>query len=468
VEKRLDRSGPGQRRNRGLCGPVLTVERPSQEDRHGRAFPLEAPSDGEALLNLQARAQTGPALLAIGIDGRLVSHAVVPPGGPIPVAVSLGRVPRGSHRATVEPVDGFASAAIDPDPAFTLADVDHPASVVLRHAPILFGRTAGVPGDPYQNVHTDVPLLAWHVERSMGPHRLLEYSVLWSHEDGGTDGPTLMARWGRTTDIEWVYRVRVDHRGRRIPGSAEYQGPGHVSRAFAGRYELDHPLLQVCTPNNMVSDRVDGVLRFALAADTSMLPDRAREAMMELHPWTRRVAASEVTAAGLTDPGSAARSPTLGHPRRYLYLELATHRLPATTRPAGLAIGIRVAGDPTVYRSDHGLLDRSITRSGPVSAAVKLPAGTTVADVDQVLAIRVSAPGACDHILVDGVTRGFLLTETLAPGPSLSGRGRQVVLTPHRASAVVWSRELEPAATSEAGERRCGAVGPGRPERVRA
>jgi hypothetical protein len=65
------------------------------------------------------------------------------------------------------------------------------------------------------------------------------------------------------------------------------------------------------------------------------------------------------------------------------------------------------------------------------------------------------------------VTRGFLLTETLAPGPSLPGRGRQVVLTPHRASAVVWSRELEPA-TSAAGERRCGAVGPGRPERVRA
>ncbi|MGH2677110.1 MAG: hypothetical protein ACRDHB_01960 [Actinomycetota bacterium] len=397
-----------------------------------------------------------------------MSHAVVPPEGSIPVAVSLGHVARGPHRVTVEPVAGFSPAAIDPDPVFTLTEVADLASVVLRHAPILYGRTRGVPGGPYQNVHTDVPLLAWHEERPMGPHRVLEYSVLWSHEDGGTDGPTLMARWGRTTDIEWVYRVRVDHRGRRVAGSAEYQGPGHVARAFAGRYEHDHPLLQVCTPNNMVSDRVEGVLRFAVAADTPVLRGRAREAMMELHPWTRRVAAGEVAAEGLTEPRSTARSPTLGHPRQYLYLELATHRHPATSRPAGLAFGIRVAGDPTVYRSDHGLPDRSITRSGPVSTAVKLPTGSTLADVDQVMAIRVPTPGASDTIVVDGVTRGFLLTKTLAPGPALSGRGRRAVLTPHRAWAVVWSRELEPAPASGPGERLCGVVGPGRWERARA
>ena len=188
---------------------------------------------------------------------------------------------------------------------------------------------------------------------------------------------------------------------------------------------------------------------------------------MELHPWTRRVAAGEVAAAGLIDSCSTTRSATLGHPRRYLYLELATARHPATSRPAGLAIGVRVAGDSTVYRSDHGILDRSITRSGPVSTAVKLPAGTTLADVDQVLAIRVPRPNASDHVVVDGVTRAFTLTETLAPGASLPGRGRRVVLTAQRPWGVVWSRRLEPAPTPEPGEPRCGAIGPGRQERAR-
>jgi hypothetical protein len=148
-----------------------------------------------------------------------------------------------------------------------------------------------------------------------------------------------------------------------------------------------------------------------------MLPGRAREAMMELHPCTRRVAAGEVAAAGLTDPGSNARSPTLDHSRLYLYLELDTHRHPAISRPAGLAIGIRLAGNPAVYRSDHGLPDRSITRSGPVSTAVKLPMSTTLEDIDEILAIRVPTPGASDRVVVDGVTRGFLLTETLIPAP---------------------------------------------------
>jgi hypothetical protein len=170
---------------------------------------------------VQARARAGAALLAIGVDGRLVSHAVVPCEGSIPVAISLGHVARGPHRATVEPMAGFSPPAIEPDPVLTPTEVDDPASVVLRHAPILYGRTAGAPGGTYQNVHTDAPLLAWHEERPMPGHRLLEYSVLWSHEDGGTDGPTLMARWGRTTDSEWIYRVRVDHGGSRIPGTAE-------------------------------------------------------------------------------------------------------------------------------------------------------------------------------------------------------------------------------------------------------
>lgn len=61
------------------------------------------------------------------------------------------------------------------------------------------------------------------VTTSAPGHRVLEYSLVWSNEDGGTDTPALMARWGRSTDIEWIYRVEVDQAGNRVPGTAVYQ-----------------------------------------------------------------------------------------------------------------------------------------------------------------------------------------------------------------------------------------------------
>ena len=54
-------------------------------------------------------------------------------------------------------------------------------------------------------------------------NRTIEYTMIWSNEDGGTNTPALMARWGRTTDIEWIYRVTRGRAGqarrRRLPGA---------------------------------------------------------------------------------------------------------------------------------------------------------------------------------------------------------------------------------------------------------
>ncbi len=108
-------------------------------------------------------------------------------------------------------------------------------ALALRHAPIVVGRTGWPFGDPYQNATTDAPLIAWHETRPAATpgHRVIEYSLVWSNEDGGTDTPALMARWGRTTDIEWVYRVEVDASGDRVDGTAVYQAPLHLTLKFA-------------------------------------------------------------------------------------------------------------------------------------------------------------------------------------------------------------------------------------------
>ena len=54
---------------------------------------------------------------------------------------------------------------------------------------------------------------------------LLQYTAIFSNEDGGTSTRALMARWGRTTDIEYIYRAWLDAsrrgRARHHPG----QGP---------------------------------------------------------------------------------------------------------------------------------------------------------------------------------------------------------------------------------------------------
>jgi hypothetical protein len=58
----------------------------------------------------------------------------------------------------------------------------------------------------------------------------LQYSIIWSNEDGGTNTPQLMARWGRSTDIEWIYRVEVDQNANRVPGvmAAEVKREGKI------------------------------------------------------------------------------------------------------------------------------------------------------------------------------------------------------------------------------------------------
>ena len=50
------------------------------------------------------------------------------------------------------------------------------------------------------------------------------YSVIFSNEDGGTQTDRLMATWGRTTDIEFVYGVEVDGSGRISPRSSRGRG----------------------------------------------------------------------------------------------------------------------------------------------------------------------------------------------------------------------------------------------------
>ena len=412
-----------------------------------------ASASGEALLSVTASApgvswqQPGAesAVASISVDGRYVSDLVVPSADPLPRSLALGPVAAGTHtlgvtfaadrsaaRASEVRLDGIEVRVLGPaDPGF----------VAASHTPVVIGRVLPDYGGPFQNARTDTPLVAWHEDTvTTGGHRVLEYSLVWSNEDGGTSPPGLMAQWGRTTDIEWIYRVEVDQAGRAVPGTAVYQGPKHQTLPFRGRYENQHPVLQTCTANNDVCDQAAGPMRFFLDAEQTKPADRAREVLMDTNPWTYQVMAQEMVRERKIENPSNPATPGVGDQRTYLYLELGK-----TTGPAahpglapGLAVGVQLKGSPTVYRSDHSAPLWSINRDGAVATTVELPAGTTPADVDKILAIR--QPILADNgspVTVTAVNRGFFLTSGYLPADSFLHWTGTLTLTPQHPQATL-------------------------------
>jgi hypothetical protein len=418
-------------------GPAVTV-------------PFRATTRGEAVLALTARAPgvswavegQESAVVSVAVDGRYVSDLVVFSARQTPRGISLGEVAAGRHRLR------FGFDADRSAPRARLArlaglQLSIVSDTVRRHAPVLYGRNLV---SPVENARTDTPLLAWH-EVQPGPaegQRRLVYSVVWSNEDGGTVGPALMARWGRTTDIEWVYSVVVDTAGRRVPGSARYHGTDHRTLPFGGQFSGDHPLLQTCTSNNTLCDTVTTSMRFALPADATRPARRAREYLMDTNPWTYRVMAEEILREGPVEIPADPATPALGDQRSYLYLEVDKDTGPATGpgSPPRVAVVVQLRHDPTRYRSDHGRPSWAIARDDPAATTVELPPGVDPADVERIDVVRVS-PGALDNgaaVTVTDLNRAFLLDSRWRPRPSLAeAHGLSVQLSTATPSATIWA-----------------------------
>ncbi|WP_141577347.1 hypothetical protein [Actinomadura sp. WMMA1423] len=419
------------------------------------SLPFTARRDGEALISFSASAPgvswvregAESAVVSIAVDGRHVTDLVVPSSEPIPRSLGLGHVGKGRHRVTLRFAKGSAPAARRVTLRRTRVTMPAADALALRHAPVVVGRTGWPTGDPYQNATTDTPLIAWHETRPAAApgHRIIEYSVVWSNEDGGTDTPALMARWGRTTDIEWIYRVEVDPSGRRVDGTAVYQAPMHLTLKFTGRYEGDHPVLQTCTQNNNMCDAVSPAppLRFLLDSSGTRPDGRAREVVMDREPWTYRIAAQEMLREGKIEKPSDPATREVGDPRTYLFAEFSKTTGAATGAGSapGVALGVRLRSDPSrLYRSDHDEPTWSIERDGAVATTVELPEGTTVSDIASIEAVR-RPTGFGDNgapATVTSVNRGFFLDDSFLPQRSSVEWNGSVTLTQANPSAVLW------------------------------
>lgn len=357
------------------------------------------------------------AVLAVWLDGQYLGDIVLFMGAQAhSYPFMLGPVEAGEHRVGLMPAPGKGADApvTVTDVQFTLYRAEDPLYTVVRNSPLIYGR-------PVMN-RSDTPLLAYHEKAEADGRTTISYTVIFSNEDGGTNPPGLMARWGRVTDIEWVYSVTLDGAGRRI--AEEIQAKDHKTVPFAGQRRGEHPLLRVSTDNNMVSDSGTSPLLFAPVFAEALPAASPREAMMDLHPWSYRVMGEELAREGVEAPGQAA-TPEVSDPRNYLYVTYkARFDFPSGGSQCGLQLAASAydGASSAWYASDHGRPDLRVSLDGWRRIAIELPPGTKPEQVTQ-LQFRVYATGAkgaspCREV-IEAVGPVFMLDESYRPQESL-------------------------------------------------
>jgi hypothetical protein len=293
------------------------------------------------------------------VNGARSQTVVLTPGARRPsYAALLGPLSRGSYEVRIEPSTLWTwpeSVRLTQPSVQIVADADKQIDL-LSNAPAI-----GLRADTVGTAN-DLPLLMYVEDVVDGATRWLRYSIIFSNEDGGTAAAALMARWGRTTDIELAYEVELRN-GRAVQG--RYQGPDHRVMPKS-RLEARPPLLLVSTLNNMFLDRGHPTAVVRMVPEAVDLARRTRESVMDDHPWIYRVMAREL----------AAEKPAwVGDPRDYLYVEMKLE-----SRGAGVAIGARSA-DGTTRWSDRGRPELVVSRQEELRIAVPFPAGDTLAAV---------------------------------------------------------------------------------------
>lgn len=361
---------------------LLTLLLSAAPPLHERTFHVEHAGEAVAVVRASCeRCDWGvrdreAAVLALALDGRLSQHLVLPRGGRTEHRILLGALAAGDHRLALalderRSARGVGAVRVEGVDVETVAPGE-PGHEALAHAPIVHTRPGAL------ERFSDVPLVAWVEEDALpGGGRALRYSIVFSHEDGGTPIDRLMATWGRATDVELVYAVELDASG--AVRRAEFQGKDHVVTPFAGRREGLHPVLHVVTKNNMVADRGKETPRVALAPAPFALDGISREAVMDAHPWTHAVSAAEVRREGLVRDGARPGSKRIPDPRRFVFVEACGA---VSDARLALDVGLPGANGELAWRSsDAGKTSFRIARSGCFRAGVALPPGESAADV---------------------------------------------------------------------------------------
>jgi len=358
------------------------------------------------------------AALRLTVDGKYSQHIVLARGeAPAEYVVTLGAIRGGMHHVTIARDPRLSAAGAGPA---VVERVDFRAIradagdewIAQSMAPVLHARPNTV------GHFTDLPILMWYEIVPTARGRQFRYSVIFTNEDGGTATDRLMATWGRTTDIEFVYGVEVDARG--ISVAEEFQGPGHEVPAFRGRHEARHPLLWVSTDNNMVSESGPTRVRYAPAPERFDVREVSREVVMDRHPWSYALAAQEMRREGKIVDGATSGSGKIPDPRRFVFVEACTD-----LQDAAVSFSVRATegGVQRWYDSDRGLPEFRIVRTGCFRGAVPLPATASAPEAVRFRAYppplrRDGSPEPPGSVRLTRVNQMFTLGDDYLPRPS--------------------------------------------------
>lgn len=181
-------------------------------------------------------------------------------------------------------------------------------SLALKHAPYLVLRP-----DQDSRPDRDIP---FHLAYSKLPRPSggfeLRYTIYFSNETDNSVFSTTksksMALWGRRTDIEWIYAVEFNAKGKIV--SRAYQGGvimgiGHSTKPFHGKFleGTDHPVLYNIARHNVFSDEPDTGQDLKMAAahltpGEEIAEPEAREDWMWNNPWSFDLSDRELRRTG--------------------------------------------------------------------------------------------------------------------------------------------------------------------------
>jgi hypothetical protein len=368
------------------------------------------------------------ALAELTVDGAPTQHVMLYAGAiRHTYSIFLGTLAAGPHTLHIMRHKEYSAPGAGLE-AYAAKFREVTGNPVLTHAPVLFARQNTV------GKFTDVPMIVY-AERS--PDALV-YTVIFSNEDGGTSTRALMARWGRTTDVEYVYKAYLNPDG--SLKRATMQGRGHNELEFNGSRDGTHPLLIPVTDNNMVSGEATSPIRYQIAPVQVDLSAHSRERVMDDYPLSYHVMAQELLREEKLRPFGEVDGNKVSDPRNYLYMEARV-----TNEDSGVTALVRLK-DEDQWRSSYlGREDYAIERSGWVRTTIELPPGTREDQIAEfgftciVVRQKDKTPtaGVC-HL--EEVSKVFLLDPEYRPGPSIWRMTRPALISTGETKIFARSR----------------------------
>ncbi len=358
------------------------------------------------------------ALVKILIDGKPQQDVMVYAGADRHTyPVFLGSLAPGEHRLTMEG-SNFEQLG---------AGFREDSSAVLAQAPILYARPNTI------GKFTDIPLITYCERLQEGRYPVLQYTVIYSNEDAGTSTRALMARWGRTTDIEWVYKAFLNADG--TIHHATIQAAEHKETLFRGKREGTHPVLITATGNNNVADDAVSEVRYQIPPVIADLAAHSREQVMDEYPFSYLVMAKELQREHKLRPFGTVADQNISDPRNYLYFEanVANH-------DSALGVLVRLRGDHRWFSGQVGRADYAITRDGWIRTTVELPPGTKADEIAEIgfecLTDGKKVAGTCEVLTV---SKCFFLDNGYQPATNVWSISQTLRIP----SGQIWTSALK-------------------------